>query len=336
MSDVGPRSSSDWMELEKKYYMFTVRRQPVVIEKGDGSWVWDVEGNEYLDFCAGWAVDNLGHSHPAITSAIMEQASTLLQTSNQFYTLPQLRLAQLLVENSALDKVFFSNSGAEAVEGVIKLARKHGKKTRDGAYEIITANHSFHGRTLTALSATGNPHYQEPFQPVTPGFVHVDYDNVEAIMEATNDRTAAVLLEPVQGEGGVNVPADDYFKRVRDWCDSQGLLLVLDEVQTGFGRLGSLFGYQQFGIEPDAMALGKGSGRRSAHRRFHVQGRVHGSGARRPRLHLRRECAHLRRRLRLDQSNHRPRSVGQRPCDGTTVNGRAGGSRLPDGNAQGR
>ena len=260
MSDVGPRSSSDWMELEKKYYMFTVRRQPVVIEKGDGSWVWDVEGNEYLDFCAGWAVDNLGHSHPAITSAIMEQASTLLQTSNQFYTLPQLRLAQLLVENSALDKVFFSNSGAEAVEGAIKLARKHGKKTRDGAYEIITANHSFHGRTLTALSATGNPHYQEPFQPVTPGFVHVDYDNVEAIMEATNDRTAAVLLEPVQGEGGVNVPADDYFKRVRDWCDSQGLLLVLDEVQTGFGRLGSLFGYEQFGIEPDAMALGKGLG----------------------------------------------------------------------------
>ena len=206
MSDVGPRSSSDWMELEKKYYMFTVRRQPVVIEKGDGSWVWDVEGNEYLDFCAGWAVDNLGHSHPAITSAIMEQASTLLQTSNQFYTLPQLRLAQLLVENSALDKVFFSNSGAEAVEGVIKLARKHGKKTRDGAYEIITANHSFHGRTLTALSATGNPHYQEPFQPVTPGFVHVDYDNVEAIMEATNDRTAAVLLEPVQGEGGRQRP----------------------------------------------------------------------------------------------------------------------------------
>ncbi len=250
----------DWMEMEKRYYMFTVRRQPVVIVRGQGTQVWDVNGKEYLDFTSGWAVNNLGHCHPAITRAIVEQAATLLQTSNQFYTTPQLLLAQLLVENSCLDKVFFGNSGAEAVEGTIKLARKYGKKNRNGAYEIITAYNSFHGRTLTAVAATGQPHYHEPFSPLIPGFVYVPYNDVEAIMEATNDRTAAVMLEPVQGEGGVNIPADDYLKRVREWCDSQGLLLVLDEVQTGMGRLGTLFGYQQYGVEPDVMALAKGLG----------------------------------------------------------------------------
>ena len=259
----GPTGMSehiDWVELEKRYYMFTVRRQPVVIVRGEGTRVWDVNGKEYLDFTAGWAVNNLGHCHPAITRAITDQAGTLLQTSNQFYTMPQLLLAQLLVENSCLDKVFFGNSGAEAVEGALKLARKYGKKNRDGAYEVITAYNSFHGRTMTLLAATGQPHYQEPFQPLIPGFVHVEYDNVEAIMEATNERTAAVLLEPVQGEGGVNVPGDGYLRGVREWCDSQGLLLILDEVQTGLGRLGSLFGYQQYGAEPDVIALGKGLG----------------------------------------------------------------------------
>jgi predicted acetylornithine/succinylornithine family transaminase len=256
----GARGKADWMEMEKRYYMFTVRRQPVVIVRGEGTRVWDVDGKEYLDFTAGWAVNNLGHCHPAITQAIVEQAGTILQTSNQFYTTPQLLLAQLLVENSCLDKVFFSNSGAEAVEGVTKLARKHGKKNRDGAYEVITALSSFHGRTLGMIAATGQPHYQEAWKPLAPGFVHVAYNNVEAAMEATTSRTAAVLLEPVQGEGGVNVPSDDYLPRVREWCDRQGLLLVLDEVQTGMGRLGTLFGYQQFGVEPDAIALGKGLG----------------------------------------------------------------------------
>ena len=250
----------DWVEMEKRYYMYTVRRQPVVIVRGEGTRVWDVNSKEYLDFCAGWAVNNLGHCHPAITRAITEQASTLLQASNQFYTTPQLRLAQLLVENSCLDKVFFGNSGAEVVEGSVKLARKYGKKNRNGAYEVITAYNSFHGRTMSMIAATGQPHYQEPFRPLTPGFTHVEYDNVEAIMEATTDATAAVLLEPVQGEGGVNIPADDYLKKVREWCDRQGLLLMLDEVQTGMGRLGSLFGYEQYEIEPDVMALAKGLG----------------------------------------------------------------------------
>ena len=252
--------SSQWIDVENRYYAQTVRRQPVVIVRGEGTRVWDADGKEYLDFVAGWAVDNLGHCHPAVTQAIVEQAATLVQTSNQFYTVPQLQLAQLLIDNSCLDRVFFGNSGAEANEGALKLARRYGKQNRDGAYEVITAYNSFHGRTMGTLAATGQPHYQEAFTPLLPGFVHVDFDDVEAIMSATTDRTAAVLLEPVQGEGGVNIPSDDYLLRVRDWCDQQGLLLMLDEVQTGLGRLGSLFGYQEYGVEPDVMTLAKGLG----------------------------------------------------------------------------
>lgn len=252
--------TTDWIALEKENYAFTVRRQPIVLERGLGTQVWDVDGKEYLDFTAGWAVNNLGHCHPVMVEAIRQQAGTLLQTSNQFYTIPQLQLAQILVQNSALDKVFFGNSGAEAVEGAIKLARKYGKKNRNGAYEIITAFNSFHGRTLTGVSATGQPHYQEAWQPLTPGFVHVPFNDVEAIIEATTGTTAAVMLEPIQGEGGVNIPSDDYLQRVREWCDQQGLLLILDEVQTGMGRLGSLFGYEEYGVEPDVITLAKGLG----------------------------------------------------------------------------
>ena len=246
--------------MEEKYYAQTVRRQPIVLVRGQGTRVWDADGKEYLDFTAGWAVNNLGHCHPVMVQAIQEQAATLIQTSNQFFTIPQLKLAQALIDNSCLDRVFFGNSGAEAVEGALKLARKYGKKNRDGAYEVITAFNSFHGRTLTTIAATGQPHYQEAFQPLTPGYVHVDYDDVEAIMAATTERTAAVMLEPIQGEGGVNIPADDYLQRVRQWCDEQGLLLILDEVQTGLGRLGSLFGYQEYDVEPDVITLAKGLG----------------------------------------------------------------------------
>ena len=253
-------SSADWIAKEQKYYAQTVRRQPVVIVKGEGTRVWDADGKEYLDFVAGWAVDNLGHSHPAITNAIVEQAGTLLQTSNQYYTIPQIQLAELLIENSCMDRVFFGNSGAEANEGALKLARKYGKENRDGAYEIITALNSFHGRTMTAVAATGQPHYQEAFQPLQPGYIHVDFNDVEAIMNATTDKTAAIMLEPVQGEGGVVIPDDDYLVRVREWCDKNNLLLILDEVQTGMGRLGSLFGYQEYNVEPDVMTLAKGLG----------------------------------------------------------------------------
>ena len=253
-------SNSDWMDLEKQYYAQTVRRQPVVIVKGEGTEVWDADGKQYLDFVAGWAVNQLGHSHPVITQAIAEQAGTLLQTSNQFYTVPQLRLAETLIQNSCLDLVFFGNSGAEANEGAMKLARRYGKLHRDGAYEIITAFNSFHGRTMATVAATGQPHYQENFTPLQPGFVHVDFNDVEAVIAATSERTAAVMVEPVQGEAGVIIPDADYLPRLRQWCDDQGLLLILDEVQTGMGRLGSLFGYQEYGVEPDVMTLAKGLG----------------------------------------------------------------------------
>ena len=249
-----------WVDLEKQYYMYTTRRQPIVLTRGQGTLAWDVEGKEYLDFTAGWAVDVLGHCPPVLVEAIREQAGTLIQTSNQFYTTPQLQLAELLVRHSCLDKVFFCNSGAEAIEGSIKLARKYGKLHLNGAFEIIAADNSFHGRTLTAISATGNPHYQEPFTPLTPGFLHVPFGDAQALKEATTEKTCAVLLEPVQGEGGVIIPPPDYFRQVRDWCDERGILLMLDEIQTGVGRLGTLFGYQSFGIEPDVMALAKGLG----------------------------------------------------------------------------
>ena len=251
---------SNWIDLENRYYMQVARRQPIVIVRGEGTRVWDEDDKEYLDFTSGWAVNTLGHSHPVQVKAIQEQAATLIQTSNQFFTVPQIQLAQALVENSCLDRVFFSNSGAEANEGVVKLARKYGKTHRNGAYQVITALNSFHGRTLTMAAATGQPHYQEQWQPLAPGFVNVPYDAIDAIREATTDETCAVMLEPVQGEGGVIIPAPDYLAQVREWCDRHNLVMILDEVQTGVGRLGALFGYQQFGVEPDAITLAKGLG----------------------------------------------------------------------------
>jgi acetylornithine/N-succinyldiaminopimelate aminotransferase len=251
---------SDWMDVEENYYMHVVRRQPIVLVRGQGTTVWDEAGKEYLDFTGGWAVNNIGHCHPAVVEAITEQAQTLMQTSNAYYTIPQLKLARLLVENSCLDKVFFCNSGAEANEGAIKLARKYGRLHQNGAYEIITALNSFHGRTLAMIAATGQPQYQQNFQPLAPGFINVPYNDIEAIKAATTPNTCAIMLEPVQGEGGVNVPAENYHKDVRKWCDDNGLVLIMDEVQTGMGRLGSLFGYEKFGIEPDIITLAKGLG----------------------------------------------------------------------------
>lgn len=252
--------TTEWMDKESKYYMFVVRRQPVVIARGEGTRVWDVEDKEYLDFTSGWAVNNVGHANSVVADAIAEQARTLLQTSNQFYTIPQLQLAEILVENSALDKVFFCNSGAEANEGAMKLARRYGAQKRNGAFEIVTALNSFHGRTMANVSATGQPHYQELFQPIPPGFSHVPFDDIEALKGAITDRTVAVMLEPVQAEGGVNIPSEGYLPNVRDFCDENELLLIFDEVQTGIGRLGTLFGYQSFGVEPDIMTLAKGLG----------------------------------------------------------------------------
>lgn len=245
---------------EAVVHMTTYRRQPLTLVRGQGTRVFDDEGRSYLDFIAGIAVDALGHAHPGLTEVIAKQAGTLIQVSNLFYTEPQIELAELLVGHSALDRVFYCNSGAEANEAAIKMARKWGILNRNGAYEIIATHNGFHGRTLGSVAATGTPRYRDPFGPMIPGFVFVDYDDVDAIKAATNANTAAVLLEPIQGEGGVNVPAPDYLKRVREWCDEQGILLILDEVQTGTGRTGTLWAYEQAGMEPDIMTLAKGLG----------------------------------------------------------------------------
>ncbi len=251
---------TDYRAMESKYYMHVVNRQPVVIVRGEGTRVWDDEGKEYLDFTAGWAVNNVGHANAAMAKAIAEQASTLLQTSNQFFTVPQLELAEVLVENSALDKVFLCNSGAEANEGAVKLARKWGRLNKNGPGEIITAYNSFHGRTMNMVAATAQPKYQEAWARIPTGFVHVDFDDIDQIKAATTDETVAVMLEPIQSEGGVNIPSTQYLQDVRAWCDEKNLLFILDEVTTGLGRLGTLFGYEAFGVEPDVITLAKGLG----------------------------------------------------------------------------
>ena len=247
-----------WQELEHQYFMQIIERLPVTLVKGQGARVWDEGGREYLDFVGGWACDSLGHCHPVVVEAVTAQAQTLIQVSNQFYTIPQIRLAELLVQHSCLDKVFFCNSGAEANEGAVKLARRYGKRYLDGAYEIITTTNSFHGRTLAMVAATGQSKFQQPYLPLPVGFVNVEYSSVDAIKAATTSRTCAVMLEPLQGEGGVNLPGDNYLAAVRKWCDQKGVLLILDEIQTGVGRLGTLFAYEQSGIEPDIMTLAKG------------------------------------------------------------------------------
>lgn len=252
------RKLSPSQELAQKYMMNFIKRIPVTFVKGKGLLLWDEDGKEYLDFVGGWAVDSLGHCHPVLTEALTEQSKLLIHVSNAYYTLPLGKLAELLVSNSCLDKAFFANSGAEANEGAIKLARRYGALKLNGAYEVISAVNSFHGRTLAMVAATGQAKFQKPYIPLPEGFVNVEYNNIEAIKKATSSKTCAVLLEPVQGEGGVIIPDQEYLKQVRSWCDEKGILLMLDEIQTGMGRLGKLFGYELFGVEPDVITLAKG------------------------------------------------------------------------------
>jgi predicted acetylornithine/succinylornithine family transaminase len=247
-------------ELAEKYLMQTGRRLPVTFVRGSGCLVYDQSGREYLDLVAGIAVNLLGHAHPAVASAVASQAQALIHTSNLYFTEPQVELARLLVELSFPSRVFFCNSGAEANEAAIKLARKWGTRHRDGAYEVITTAGSFHGRTLATVTAGGQPKYSDPFQPLPDGFVHVAYNDVEAIKLATTTRTVAVMLEPVMGEIGVIPAAPGYLEGVRRWCDEMNLLLILDEVQTGLGRTGRWFAHQHHGIRPDVMTLAKGLG----------------------------------------------------------------------------
>jgi acetylornithine/N-succinyldiaminopimelate aminotransferase len=246
--------------LESAVYMhtFSPRQNPITLVRGEGVRVWDDQGREYLDFLAGIAVNVLGHCPPAVVKTVQEQVATLIHTSNLYYSVPQVQLAQLLVQHSALDRVFFANSGAEANECAIKLARKWGKLNRKGAYEIISTWQSFHGRTLATIAATGNRHYQEPFDPMPDGFRHVPFNDLQALREAVTDKTVAVMLEPVLGESGIYPATREYLQGVRQLCDEQGLLLILDEIQSGVGRTGTLWAYEGYGVEPDIMTLAKG------------------------------------------------------------------------------
>jgi acetylornithine/N-succinyldiaminopimelate aminotransferase len=251
---------TDWRAKESRYFIRAGKRMDIVAVRGEGTRIWDEHGREYLDFFGGPATISLGHAHPVIVDALTDQARQLIHVSNTFYSVPQLQLAELLIANSCFDRVYFMNSGAEANEGALKLARKWGKEHKQGAYEVIAAENAFHGRTLQMITAGGTERYKAPFSPLPEGFVHVPFNDVDAIKRVTTSKTVAVFLEPIQGEGGINVPDRDYLKRVRAWCDEQNILLVLDEVQTGCGRLGTLFAYQYYGIEPDIMTLGKGIG----------------------------------------------------------------------------
>ncbi|MGH7911123.1 MAG: acetylornithine transaminase [Candidatus Dormibacteraceae bacterium] len=245
---------------EHAYLMATSKRLPITIRSGHGSTVTDASGREYLDLVAGIAVNILGHGHPAVTRAIADQSARLIHTSNLYYTEPQVELAKLLVGHAFPSRVFFANSGAEANEAAIKIARKWGKLHRQGAFRIITAERSFHGRTLATVTATGQPKYQAPFAPVPEGFDHVPYGDLEAVKRATGKDTVAVMLEPMIGESGVLMTPEGFFSGVREWCDEQDLLLILDEVQTGICRTGDWFAYQHEGITPDVMTLAKALG----------------------------------------------------------------------------
>jgi acetylornithine/N-succinyldiaminopimelate aminotransferase len=233
-------------------------RAPICLVRGDGVRVWDTDGREYLDFGAGIAVTSLGHTHPKVTGAIQEAAATLLHVSNLYHSAPQIHLAKLLCEHSFAERVFFGNSGAEANEAAIKLARKYAKtRWSDDRYEIIATRDSFHGRTLATVTATGQEKYQHGFEPLVPGFKHVPYNDLRAMERAVDGHTAAILIEAIQGEGGVNVPDDGYLPGLRKLCDASGALLIMDEIQTGVGRTGRLWAYEHAGIEPDIMTLAK-------------------------------------------------------------------------------
>jgi acetylornithine/N-succinyldiaminopimelate aminotransferase len=244
--------TNEIMALDKEYVMQTYGRQPLALKRGRGAVVWDVEGRSYIDCVAGIAVNNLGHAHPSLVEAITRQAGKLIHTSNLYYTEQQVKLAERLAQISPHAKAFFCNSGAEANEGAIKLARKY-----TGKSEIIAMKNSFHGRTITTITATGQEKYQKGFGPLTPGFKHVPYADVKAVSEAITLDTAAVLVEPVQGEGGVIVPPNGYLEDLKKVCHEKDVLLIFDEVQTGFGRTGEMFASQTFKVAPDITTLAK-------------------------------------------------------------------------------
>ncbi len=256
MSETTTTSSA--IEREGRVHVSVYARQPLTLVRGEGCRVWDDAGREYLDLVAGIAVNVLGHAHPAVADALAAQARTLLTTSNLYYTVPQLELADALIARSPFDRAFFTNSGTEANEAAIKLARRHGGER--GAFEIVSLTNSFHGRTLGSLAATGQPKYQQPFAPLPEGFLQVPINDADALRAAVTDRTAAILLEPIQGESGIHPLTDEYLVAAREAADAVGALLILDEIQTGIGRTGTFFAFEQTPVVPDIATLAKGLG----------------------------------------------------------------------------
>ncbi|MBS4023804.1 MAG: aspartate aminotransferase family protein [Dethiobacter sp.] len=254
----------DIKALEKEYIINTYNRQPeanLLIKRGEGVYVWDEKGNRYLDFVSGLSVNNLGHCHPAVVEAIRNQAEKLIHTSNLYYSEPQARLAQTLVRHSTADKFFFCNSGAEANEAAIKMARKIGKQRRGpGAHRIITAENSFHGRTLAAITATGQPKYHKGFEPMVSGFSYARFNDIDSFAALVDEDTCAIMVEPVQGEGGIYPATAEFLSGLRQLCDSNNLLLIFDEVQCGMGRTGRLLAFEHYGVVPDVFTLAKALG----------------------------------------------------------------------------
>ena len=249
-------NTQELIKIEDDYFINTFTRQPIVLDHGEGVKVWDIDGNEYVDMFAGIAVNCLGHNHPKLVKAIQDQAEKLIHISSIYYNEPALIYAKRLVEMTSFDRIFYANSGAEANEGAIKLAVKY-----TGKSEVISTVESFHGRTIMTLAATGHEHYHEPFKSILPkGFINVPYNDLEAIKEAVTENTAAIIVEPIQGEGGVNVPDIEYLKGIEKICKENDIVFIVDEVQTGFGRCGTLFAHELFDVKPDIMTMAKGIG----------------------------------------------------------------------------
>ena len=249
-------NTQELIKIEDDYFINTFTRQPIVLDHGEGVKVWDIDGNEYLDMFAGIAVNCLGHNHPKLVKAIQDQAEKLIHISSIYYNEPALIYAKRLVDKTGFDRIFYANSGAEANEGAIKLAVKY-----TGKSEVISTVESFHGRTIMTLAATGHEHYHEPFKCILPkGFINVPYNDLEAIKEAVTENTAAIIVEPIQGEGGVNVPDIEYLKGIEKICKENDIVFIVDEVQTGFGRCGTLFAHELFDVKPDIMTMAKGIG----------------------------------------------------------------------------
>ena len=249
-------NTQELIKIEDDYFINTFTRQPIVLDHGEGVKVWDIDGNEYVDMFAGIAVNCLGHNHPKLVKAIQDQAEKLIHISSIYYNEPALIYAKRLVDKTGFDRIFYANSGAEANEGAIKLAVKY-----TGKSEVISTVESFHGRTIMTLAATGHEHYHEPFKSILPkGFINVPYNDLEAIKEAVTENTAAIIVEPIQGEGGVNVPDIEYLKGIEKICKENDIVFIVDEVQTGFGRCGTLFAHELFDVKPDIMTMAKGIG----------------------------------------------------------------------------